>query len=120
MYQGEDTKKKSRQEPIKLHGDILLIGSGTLSSIVVNGTWFYVNKKKETEPESRPLLSGIILSSMNSLNLNHLPSKSTVEVNGNLYFHPDACLHQEDWGSYLAIETVVVSELPEVHHTCRE
>ena len=113
MNQGEDTKNPLQQVPIRLHGDVLVIGSGTLSSITVNGRWFYVKRETETQPESRPSIPGKILSSMTSLNLNHLPLKSTVEVNGDLYFHPDACLCQEDWGSYLAIETVVASELPE-------
>ena len=113
MNHGEDTKYRSRQGPIRLNGDVLVIGSGTLSSITVKGRWFYVKRETETQPESRPSIPGKILSSMTSLSLNHLPFKSTVEVNGNLYFHPEACLCQEDWGSYLAIETVVASELPE-------
>ena len=107
MCQGESAESSSRPEVIKLDGDVLLIGCGTLSSITVNGTWFYVRRDKQ--PEEHPLLSREKLSGMRSLNLDNLPLKSSLEIDGDLYFYPDACLLQEDWGAYLA-----VSDVPEM------
>ena len=113
----------ARKAPSKntvIDGDVLMIGGGTLTDVSVKGQWFYF-VERDLETTDLPILSERQLASITSLNLDDLPIRSNVQVNGDVYFHPDAVLLQEGTPSCSAISLACLSKrikenLSAIHH----
>ena len=102
----------AREAPLKdtvIDGDVLMIGEGTLTDVSVKGQWFYF-VKRDLETTDLPILSERQLARIISLNLSDLPIRSNLQVNGDLYFHPEAALLQEGTASCSAISLACLSK----------
>lgn len=75
----------------RTNGNILVVGSGTLSDVSVTGQWINV-LKKGVDTSLLPTIPRNRLSSLLTVDLCNLAKDSKLTVDGNLYLHPDACL----------------------------
>lgn len=88
-----------------IDGDVILVGHGTVTSVTVAGTWYYITREQGSAFRQYPM-SNKKISDLTRLDLKQVPVRSCIEVKGDLYFHPDACLVQEGWGSYSRVEKI--------------
>lgn len=87
-----------------------MIGHGTVTSVTVAGTWYYVTREQDGVQKQHPM-SDKTLSDLSRLDLKRVPVRSCIRVKGDLYLHPDAYLVQEEWGSYSRVENISAEDI---------